>query len=455
MVGLAAARRSRVRPVFLPNTEGPNMLMAKRRFGRLAVAVFSVALAGPARAADGSSGAPASGGAAFLSNGAPQVPKGMRQEAIHDPATNRDAYFVAIPADWRFQAAFIQGTGCSDAPFPVFRASSSDGLNQLERLPRFDWTFGTAPWLAKKTPPGCLPLREAMSGADFLKHLSAISEVEYLSEVPVAADKLAAQRKYIEQLNASSAQMAARFHNDPIVHQGDIAQAKVRYRNGDVSMEAFLFVNLACSHNPFRNFKKQTFSVDNCTATVRVVRAPQGKLDEVVKKLEPAGAFESQQWAQARMELDNRRAQAMAKQTQDNFNQQMQLQNQQFQQSEALKLQQHQQFQQSQAMQQQQHEQFLSTMQRGTDMSMQRAQQNAAASHTAASDTVDYALGQQTVRDPNTGQVSKVSAAYNNTWVNDTGTHAYQTNNPNGNPNGYVQGNWTRQEQVHGDGTSK
>lgn len=427
------------------------MLMTKAASTRLAAVILSGALAGPARAADGSP----TGGTSSLANGAPPVPKGMRQEAIRDPATNMDAYFVAIPADWRFQAAFIQGNGCSDAPFPVFRASSLDGLNQLERLPRFDWRFGTAPWLPKKAPPGCFPLAEGMSGAEFLKRLSAISEAEYVSEVPIAAEKLAAQRKYIEQLNASSAQMAARFHNEPIVHQGDMAQAKVRYRNGDVPMEAFLFVNLACSHNPFRNFKKQTFWVDNCNATVRVVRAPQGKLDEAVKRLEPAGAFESQQWAQARMELDNRRAQAMAKQTQDNFNQQMQLQNQQFQQSEALKLQQHQQFQQSQAMQQQQHEQFLSTMQRGTDMSMQRAQQNAAASHTAASDTVDYALGQQTVRDPNTGQVSKVSAAYNNTWVNDTGTHAYQTNNPNANPNGYVQGNWTRQEQVHGDGTSK
>ncbi len=432
------------------------MVTAKEIAGRIAaVLTMSVALAGPARAADGTPGPAPTGGTSQSGSGSAQVPKGMRQEAIHDPAVNMVAYFVAVPTDWRFQAAMLQGNGCSEAPFPVFRASSVDGLTQLERLPRFDWRFGTAPWLPKKTPAGCLPLEEAVSAAEFLKRLSVISEVEYVSEVPVAADKLASQQKYFEQLNASSAQMAARFHNDPILHRGDMAQARVRYRNGNIPMEALLFVNLACSHNPFRNFKKQSSWVDNCNATVRVVRAPPGKLDEAVKRLEPAGASENQQWVQARMDLQNRRDQAMAKQTQDSFNQQMQLQNQQFQQSEALKLQQHQQFLQSQANQQQQHEQFLSTMQRGTDMSMQRAQQNAAANHAAASDTVDYSLGQQTVRDPNTGQVSKVSGAYNNTYVNETGTQAYQTNNPNGNPNGYIQGNWTRQEQVHGDGTSK
>jgi hypothetical protein len=416
--------------------------------GFAAVLTVRLVLSASALGADGAGGASPGGGAA-------QLPKGMRQEAIRDPATNMDAYFVAIPVDWRFQGAFLQSSGCADAPFPVFRASSPDGLTQLERLPRFDWHWGTAPWLPKKTPPGCLPLQEAMSASDFLKQLSAVSEVEYVAEVPVSAEKLAALQKHVEQLNASGAQMAARFRNEPIVQHGELAQAKVRYRNGSVSMEALLFVNLACSHNPFRNFKKQAFWVDNCSATVRVVRAALGKLDDAVKRLEAAGAFENQQWVQARMDFENRRAQAMAKQTQDNFNQQMQLQNQQFRQSEALKLQQHQQFQQSQAMQQQQHEQFLSTMQRGTDMSMQRAQQSAAANHTAASDTVDYALGQQTVRDPNTGQVNKVSGGYNNTWVNDTGTQAYQTNNSNANPNGYVQGNWTRQEQVHGDGTSK
>ena len=59
-----------------------------------------------------------------------------------------------------------------------------------------------------------------------------------------------------------------------------------------------------------------------------------------------------------------------------------------------------QQFDHDQAVRQQMHEQFLSTMQRGTDMSMARAQAGMNARSTAASDWVDYALNQRTVMNP-------------------------------------------------------
>jgi hypothetical protein len=99
------------------------------------------------------------------------------------------------------------------------------------------------------------------------------------------------------------------------------------------------------------------------------------------------------------------------------------------------------------------HEQFLATMQRGTDMSMARTQASMNARSTATSDWVDYALDQKTVMDPTTGQVNKVSSSYTHTWVDSTGTVSYQTNDPNANPNGVLQGNWTQRQQVHGDGS--
>jgi hypothetical protein len=114
---------------------------------------------------------------------------------------------------------------------------------------------------------------------------------------------------------------------------------------------------------------------------------------------------------------------------------------------------QNQRFEQSMALQQHMHEQFMATMQRGTDMSMAAAQQNMNARSTATSDWVDYALDQRTVADPNTGQISKVSNAYNYTWVDSTGKMSYQTDVPNANPNGVLPGNWTKQTVVHGDGS--
>ena len=86
---------------------------------------------------------------------------------------------------------------------------------------------------------------------------------------------------------------------------------------------------------------------------------------------------------------------------------------------------------------------------------MNRAAQIANSNHTIASDWVDYSLDQQTVRDPHTGQVTKVSSSNSYTWIDSSGKVSYQTNDVNANPNGTLQGNWTRQQQVHGDGTGK
>jgi len=99
------------------------------------------------------------------------------------------------------------------------------------------------------------------------------------------------------------------------------------------------------------------------------------------------------------------------------------------------------------------HEQFLDTLQRGTDQSMARAAQVANSNHRMARDWVDFALDQQTVRDPGTGQVSKVSSGYNATWIDSSGKASFQTTDPNADPNGAIPGTWTRQQVVHGDGS--
>jgi hypothetical protein len=51
--------------------------------------------------------------------------------------------------------------------------------------------------------------------------------------------------------------------------------------------------------------------------------------------------------------------------------------------------------------------------------------------------------------------VSKVSGASGNIWINETGKNSFQTPDPNADPNGHLQGTWTLQQQVHGDGTSR
>jgi hypothetical protein len=181
----------------------------------------------------------------------------------------------------------------------------------------------------------------------------------------------------------------------------------------------------------------------SCTATVRYVRAPEDQFDAAEKMLENAGALQLTQWTQAWNQRDTMQAQQNIARIQQ--------QGAAWQAQSAASFQQ---FQQSQATNQRLHEQFLSTLQHGTDLSMARNAQAMQARSTAASNIVDYALNQQTVRDPNSGVLNKVSSGMAYTWADGTG-RGFQTSDPNANPNGALQGTWTRQQVVNGDGTPR
>ena len=104
-------------------------------------------------------------------------------------------------------------------------------------------------------------------------------------------------------------------------------------------------------------------------------------------------------------------------------------------------------FNQAQEMRQRQHEPFLASIERGTEMSMARANESMNARHQAADDWCDYSLDLQKRPDPRTGEITKNSSAYSYTWVNDQGKRI-QTNDVNANPNGNGTGNWTLEENV-------
>jgi hypothetical protein len=179
-----------------------------------------------------------------------------------------------------------------------------------------------------------------------------------------------------------------------------------------------------------------------CEARTAFLNAPESQFEATKRQWEKPGmgsGMGTEEWQNAWTNRTIARVQAIS--AEDNRRAAMQRQAQQ------------QQFEHSMAVQQHMHEQFMATMQRGTDMSMQRTQDAMNARSTSASDWVDYSLDRQTVLDPNTGQVSKVSSSYNHTWVDSTGKVSYQTNDPNANPNGVLPGVWTQQAKVHGDGS--
>lgn len=187
-----------------------------------------------------------------------------------------------------------------------------------------------------------------------------------------------------------------------------------------------------------------------CNAGVRYTVAPEDRYRTTIDMMiaDRIGAAGNPAWNQAWIERNQRQGAIMVKQF---ANQGTQILDQGARARAASSAQ----FNQDQASRQRMHEQFLATMQRGTDKSMAQAAQIANSNHTITSNWVDYSLDRQTVRDPGTGQTSKVTSGYSATWVDSSGKVSYQTNDPNANPNGSLPGNWTRQQVVNGDGTPR
>jgi len=414
--------------------------------------------------------------------GAPPAPPGTRDEIITDPTMNNmKAFSVTIPAKWHFQGVLMQGDDCVTLPYFVWRASSPDGLSYVELMPPLGWRFGSGPIgaFANQQKNSCLPMKGPMHAQDFLKYLAATMKVEYVADEPLSAELNALVQQQERDAKASVAGQIAATGGQMPKSTMEFARAIVRDRNGSFTLKGRLQVSVRCFENtvpgvatvaPYTRGQPAHMNpgvpstMDNCTAMVNYFTSPESQFAALIKQWEMPGmmghadkawgdalnARITQQGEQFRTAIKAQGDKAIA-----DSNRNFQAQQQIFAQQGAARLAQSQEFNHQQAVRQQMHEEFLSTLQRGTNMSMAQTQQNMNARSTAKSDWVDYALDRQTVLDPNTGQVNKISSSYSYTWVDSTGKVGYQTNDVNANPNGVLQGNWTKQQVVHGDGTTR
>jgi hypothetical protein len=397
-------------------------------------------------AASEGSGAGATGGGAAAAAAAGGAP--VKQEIVDPSLNNMNAVEVTIPAGWHFQGMLMQGGNCVPIPFPVFRVTSPDGLSVMERQPTIGWRFGTGP-VAAQGQSDCLALKSAIGAQAFLKYLAPTMNLNYVSDVPEPAAENAAAQSGLQAAEAVYAPKYAASHLTPPKETRELARARVSFQNGTFAMEGELRVTVDCIQSTYPGMKSMLQGmasrpdsvVTQCSAGTRFYSAPTGKLTPMLALWDAPGmgAVGRQDWQQAWVNRNQQQANAMMAQNIASTNAAMAASRQMFQQSMAV--------------QNQMHQQFMATMQRGTDLSMAGANASMNARSTAASDWVDYALDKQTVLDPNTGQVSKVSSAYSYTWMDSTGKISYQTKEANANPNGVLQGTWTKQQVVHGNGT--
>ena len=375
---------------------------------------------------------------------------GVSKQNIVDPSLNNmTAVEVTTPANWHFQGTLMQGGQCVGVPFPVFRVTSPDGLSAFEREPTFGWRFGTGPLASGQTD--CLPVKSAIGAQAFLKYLAPTMNLTYVSDVPEPAAENAQAQAGLASAEAVYAPKYAAEHLTPPKETRELARARVSYQNGTFAMLGELRVTVDCTDTTYPGMKsilrgvpdRPSSDVTVCNASTRFYSTPSAQLTSVLALWDAPGmgAVSDKTWQQAWVNRNQQQANWVMAQNIANTNAAMAASRQQFEQSMAA--------------QAQMHQQFMATMQRGTDMSMAQANASMNAQSTAASDWVNYALDQQTVLDPSTGQVSNVSSAYSYTWVDSTGKTSYQTNDPNANPNGVLQGTWTQQQVVHGNGTPK
>jgi hypothetical protein len=371
------------------------------------------------------------GGVTYVS--AAPVSKQTTTATITDPSLNGIvAATLTIPAGWKLQGIEMMSP-CTFAPWPVFRAYSQDGLMQYRTEPVIGWRW--RPNLRGMDNTECANISGVISAADFLQYYLGTIQGGVHVLGPTAVPAVYSQ--WAQGLAAQSNQMNARVA--PALranHTADTAALRVEVVNGSFVVEERLRTMVECADaenaGPLRG--------GTCWARVDVLTAPVGQLDGLVKVVDgnnlPHGV-NTQQWMQA----------ALARQQQQGQDMMRALTQQEQQESQML----YRQFQQSMQRMQQEHEQFMAQQESQFQSAMKNANASMNARATAASDWVDYSLDQQTVAGP--GGTAKVASGYSQTWTN--GTQWYQTNDPNTNPNGVLQGNWTLTTKVHGNGEAQ
>ena len=138
---------------------------------------------------------------------------GTRTEFVTDATLdNMRAYSVTLPSAWHFQGTLLQGAGlghCLPYPQEVWRATSADGLSQVEQLPEFSWVHGTGPMAAHMPTSGCLPLAKSLNAQDFFKYLAGTMQLAYSADEPLPAENAAAREELAQAQAKAAAQWSA------------------------------------------------------------------------------------------------------------------------------------------------------------------------------------------------------------------------------------------------------
>ena len=366
----------------------------------------------------------------------------MTTATITDPALNNMvAADVTIPAGWRLEGIEMKPP-CTPAPSPVFRAHSPDGLMQMRMEPLLGWRWDSH---LKVNQDGCGMISSVIAAADFLKYYLESTQRGFhvVGPMPVSAAYTQQAQELANKLNQNNSRVGPMFQ---LQYTADTAALHVQVVNGSFIVDERLRAEVECGVNNTTKTPSVPWESSGphgtCFARVDVLSAPKGKLDALVQVAENNNLPHwdgRPEWKQATMqqmsETNMRNGERRLREGREESQRVSQMMNDAFQQNMARS--------------RSEHEAFMQQQESSFNSSMNNAYSAMNARTTAASDWVDYALDQQTVTGVD-GTV-KISNAYTQTWSNGQGEW-YQTNDPNENPNGELEGNWSQTTVVHGNG---
>ena len=369
--------------------------------------------------------------------GSTPLTSGLTKATITDPSLdNMPAVTLTIPAGWKLQGIVLKAP-CSVAPLPVFRAYSPDALMQFRVEPVIGWKWNAR---GARQDGGCAKISGVISGAAFLRNYveTMPGGVHVVAPMPVTAAFARGAQVQAERSNQGNARLPAALRQH---FTADTAALRVEVMNGSFVIEERLRAWVQCGADTASG----PFSGGSCVARMDVLTAPKGKLDALARLVDannlPHAAPIPAWWRATLQQLTEKNAREGAARLAQGRAE-----------SRAFSQMMYSAFQQNMARSAAQHAAFMQQQESSFRSSMNRANAAMNARSTAASDWVDYTLDQQTVT--GAGGTAHVSSAYSQTWSNGQGQW-YQTNDPNANPNGVLQGNWSRATPVHGNGQPK
>jgi hypothetical protein len=320
---------------------------------------------------------------------------------------------VKLPAGWRFNGGVVHGSGscylAGDAP--MWGGESEDGSHGIAVLPPLKTTFTSDRNYMRQLEAAHCPILRSSSAADFLTqyvlphlHTGKVEIVSTGSEPQLAglADQLRQQTAQMEQVSSNS---PMRKHSTV-----DTARVLVRYTSNGRTLDEMAAAIVSCTDSRIMMPMTGLMEILDCSAPLALVGH---KPDD--------GTPFNNAWVDAHSKDPAVYELVPSPAWQQRFNQQMQLMGQQLQ-------------QQAQQNMQNQQAQFNANQARHQAQQDMYAQHNAA--EAARQDAVHnsnqafaHHMGDTNIyTNPQTGQQYELSNQYNNTYVNQNGNVALQTN---------------------------